>query len=197
MSENIPPGAPAAGTPSTAAATTPATPSASANAASDTPSKLTGAQLKAQKKAEKAARRGQVVATKSAVEVANAASGNDSSKGGAKQNKGKQENAATPNNSSTGRGPKKTGPTTVQAPTQPPKPKGPEVPDMFSYLAMAKKMPMSRADKDVHPAILAIGQQMASFTLTDNLARVEAMLAAFRIVSRLAQILSARREMLT
>lgn len=185
MSENIPPAASAAAAPPTLVAT-PASPSAPANTASDAPSKLTGAQLKAQKKAEKAARRGQVVATKSVVEASNAASGNDSSKGGPKQNKGKQEIAGTLNNSSSGRGPKKTGPTTAQASAQPPKPKGPEVPNMFSYLAMAKKMPMSRADKDVHPAILAIGQQMANFTLTDNLARVEAMLAAFKIVSALA-----------
>lgn len=175
MSENVPPAVPV---PAPAAA---ASAPASAPAVEDATAKLTPAQLKAQKKAEKAARRGQVVAAKNVPEAAPPPlTSNDSSKGVPKQNKSKQDHPATP---TTPKAFKKTGPTPAAAPAQPPKPKGPELPEMFSYLSIAKKHPLSKADKDVHPAVLAIGQQMASFTLKDNLARVEAMLVAFKIVS--------------
>lgn len=63
------------------------------------------------------------------------------------------------------------------------------MPETFSYLAMARKTPLSKADNDVHPAVLAVGQQMASFTLKDNLARLEAMLVAFQLVSHSPPIL--------
>lgn len=138
---------------------------------------MTPAQLKAQKKAEKAARRGQIVAAKAVAEPAPVSGPNDSIKGSSKGKSQKQDAAAAPSTPNT-KGPKKTGPVPVQAP-QPPKPKGPDVPETFSYLSMAKKLPLSKADKDVHPAVLAIGQQMASFKLKDNLARLEAMLVAF------------------
>ncbi|KAF3770961.1 nagb/rpia/CoA transferase-like protein, partial [Cryphonectria parasitica EP155] len=142
--------------------------------------KLTPAQLKAQKKAEKAARRGQVVAAKSSAEAATVSNTNDSSKSSSKQRNQKQDVSAPPSTPNA-KGPKKAGTAPMQAP-HPPKPKGPEVPETFSYLSMAKKLPLSKADKDVHPAVLAIGQQMASFTLKDNLARLEAMLVAFQKV---------------
>lgn len=175
MSDNVPPAAPAA-----TSAPAPAVPGATATATA----RLTPAQLKAQKKAEKAARRGQIVAAKNVPETAEPvpSPSNDSSKGPGKQNRPKQDNTATPTNPKV---PKKTGPgQTTAPPAQPPKkPKGPEVPEAFSYLAMAKKTPLSKADSDVHPAVLAVGQQMANFTLKDNLARLEAMLVAFQLVS--------------
>lgn len=121
---------------------------------------LTPAQKKAQAKAEKAARRGQVVAAKVV--------------------------PPTPNTPAA-KAPKKTtvaagGPTPV--PTAAQKAKGPKIPDMYSHLSTAKKLPLSKADKDVHPSVLAIGQQMANFTLKDNSARLEAMLVAFMKVSQ-------------
>lgn len=174
MSENAPPAAPVA--PAAVPSPAPATPQ-------DAAPKLTPAQLKAQKKAEKAARRGQVVAAKNVVEAVASPASNDSSKGTPKSKIQKQDTATTSSPATNARGPKKAGPAPVQAPQPPPKPKGPEVPEAFSYLTMAKKLPLSKADKDVHPAVLAIGQQMANFTLKDNLARLEAMLVAFQKVS--------------
>lgn len=168
MSENTTPAA-------TAAPPAPAP----APVAQDGAPKLTPAQLKAQKKAEKAARRTQVVASKVAGEVAGAPSNSNDSKGGAKQGKSKQDKPDTP---TTPRGPKKTSAVPAAAPV-PAKLKGPAVPEPFVHLSMAKKLPLSKADKDVHPAVLAIGQQMANFTLKDNLLRLEATLIAFKKVS--------------
>lgn len=170
MADNVSPAAPAVApspAPTAAPATAPVTQNATAN--------LTPAQIKAQKKAEKAARRGQIVASKVVPEPAPASSAsNDNSKGTSKQNKSKQDTPATP---------RKTGaaPTTTLV-ERPRKKKGPELPETFSYLNIAKKTPLSKADNDVHPAVLAIGQKMANFTLKDNLARLEAMLVAFQLV---------------
>jgi len=48
---------------------------------------------------------------------------------------------------------------------------------------MAKRISTSQAHKDVHPAVLAVGQQMATFAIKDSIARLEATLLAFRKVS--------------
>ncbi|KAL1896503.1 hypothetical protein Sste5346_004537 [Sporothrix stenoceras] len=56
------------------------------------------------------------------------------------------------------------------------------IPECFSHLPMAKRITLSQAHKDVHPAVLAVGQQMASFDLRDNMARLEAVLVAFKKV---------------
>lgn len=114
-----------------------------------------------------------------------ASSPNDGSKNSGKQKGTKQDNPGTPIGS---KGPRKAGPgQTAVLVQQPKKPKGPEVPEAFSYLAMAKQTPLSKADNDVHPAVLAVGQQMANFTLKDNLARLEAMLVAFQLVGSTCQ----------
>ncbi len=57
------------------------------------------------------------------------------------------------------------------------------IPECFSHLSMAKRITLSQAHKDVHPAVLAAGQQMATFELRDNMARLEATLVAFKKVS--------------
>ncbi|CAK7273808.1 hypothetical protein SEPCBS57363_005838 [Sporothrix epigloea] len=56
------------------------------------------------------------------------------------------------------------------------------IPECFSHLPMAKRISIAQAYKDVHPAVLAVGQQMASFVLRDNVARLEATLVAFKKV---------------
>lgn len=119
---------------------------------------LTNAQKKERAKAEKLARRGQKVASKVA------------------QPKPDAPAAKGPKKTATATG----GPTPIPANAQ--KPEGPKIPDAYSHLSIAKKLPLSKADKDVHPSVLAIGQQMASFTLKDNAARLEAMLVAFKKV---------------
>ena len=42
---------------------------------------------------------------------------------------------------------------------------------------------MTQADKDVHPAVLALGQQMNTFAISDSITRLEATLLAFKKVS--------------
>ena len=56
------------------------------------------------------------------------------------------------------------------------------IPDCFSHIPMAKRIPTSQAHKDVHPAVLAVGQQMATFALNDSISRLKATLLAFRKV---------------
>lgn len=177
MAETAPPAAQAA----TAVTATPAPASATTSTESAAAAKLSGAELKAKKKAEKAARREQSKASEPAPAAAPApASGNDRH-GGGKQNKPKQDAPGTPAANRTKK------PVPTPAPVAPPKqPPGPVVPETFSHLPMAKKLPLSKADKDVHPAVLAIGQQMATFTLKDSVARLEATLMAFRKVSNLS-----------
>jgi translation initiation factor eIF-2B subunit delta len=162
MSETAPPAAPAA-----VAAAAPA-PSSDATLA---PAKLTGAQLKAQKKAEKAARREQ---SKAAEPSATAPATNEKQSGG-KQHKSKQDAPAT----SLALRPKKPVPTPAPAPKEP---AGPVVPEIFSHLPMAKKLALPKADKDVDPAVLALGQQMATFALKDNVTRLETTLVVFKKV---------------
>jgi translation initiation factor eIF-2B subunit delta len=54
---------------------------------------------------------------------------------------------------------------------------------------MAKKLTLLKADKDVDPVVLALGQQMATFTLRDNVTRLEATLVAFKKVRVFCQVL--------
>lgn len=56
------------------------------------------------------------------------------------------------------------------------------IPECFSHIPMAKRIQTSQAHKDVHPAVLAVGQQMATFALKDSIARLEATMLAFRKV---------------
>jgi len=49
-------------------------------------------------------------------------------------------------------------------------------------LPVSKRVSLSQAAKDVHPVILALGQQMATFTLRDNIARLEATLLGLKKV---------------
>lgn len=58
------------------------------------------------------------------------------------------------------------------------------IPEIFSHIPMARRIPPSQASKDVHPAVLTVGQQMATFELRDNISRLQATLLAFRKVSK-------------
>ncbi|KAH8888679.1 nagb/rpia/CoA transferase-like protein [Thozetella sp. PMI_491] len=165
----------------------PATPADPVNAP-----RLSNAELKAKQKAEKAARRLQAKQGKegTAPQGPPAGSGPAETKG----NKGKKEGSQV---SSSGdksqqgklappRRPSVAGrrPSMVVHDKEKEKEKDVRsaIPDCFSHLAMAKRTQTSQANKDVHPAVLAVGQQMATFTLRDSIARLEAMLLAFRKV---------------
>jgi len=152
---------------------------APAAAPADTP-QLTPAQLKAKAKAEKAARRAKVKEDKEAVaaaqlQAAEAKGGKGKGKDGAQtsgpQGPGKAGLAHRP--SMSGRRPSIL---IVEKDIRS------SIPECFSHLPMAKRIPLSQAHKDVHPAVLSIGQQMSTFAIKDSIARLEATLKAFRKV---------------
>lgn len=124
--------------------------------------KLTGAELKAKAKAEKAARR---AATKAVTQPAGDAKG-----GKSKQKQDGPQGVAGKARPAAG------------GPQGPPKVKGRVVPECFSHLGMAKRVSMTQADKDVHPAVLLLGQQMSAFVVTDSARRLESTLLAFKKV---------------
>ncbi|KAL5612899.1 hypothetical protein BROUX41_004024 [Berkeleyomyces rouxiae] len=139
--------------------------------------KLTGAQLKAQKKAEKAARRAQtkIAAPPPAAAAASSAGGPVAD---AKKQKTKDTGQSSPAAS------RQAARAVAQAaPVNPVKEaKKPTIPDCFSHLSMAKRIQSTQADKDVHPAILLLGQKMSSFVISDSIQRLEATLLALRQV---------------
>ncbi|KAJ8124587.1 hypothetical protein O1611_g9053 [Lasiodiplodia mahajangana] len=47
---------------------------------------------------------------------------------------------------------------------------------------MAKRLPITQADKDVHPTVLTLGQQMATFAIDESITRLKATLLAFKKV---------------
>ncbi|KAI0381828.1 nagb/rpia/CoA transferase-like protein [Hypomontagnella monticulosa] len=148
-----------------------------------TPAKLSGAELKAKAKAEKAARRAQVKATKEVAKGEAAVSsvpgqlGPSAGEVKGSKGKGKQDGSATTTPGAAGRPVVSKGP----VPVPPPEPKF-TVPECFSHLSMAKRIPITQADKDVHPTVLALGQQMATFTIDESITRLKATLLAFKKV---------------
>lgn len=162
----------------------------------DQPKKMSAAELKAQKQAEKAKRRAAAIAAKEAgqapggagVQSAQAAPSGGDGKGGKPKTKEERPGiskaaasarpAAAPRRPSAGGG--------RPAKVAPEKHKEEDVrstiPECFSHLPMARRITLAQAEKDVHPAMLALGQQMATFALRDNIARLEATLLAFKKV---------------
>ncbi|KAI1327995.1 translation initiation factor eIF-2B subunit delta [Xylariaceae sp. FL0255] len=150
------------------------------NAAPTGEKKLTNAELKAKAKAEKQARRAQAKQTKESAPPAGLATpsgppANDTSKGG--KGKAKPDGAPASSSGTPGR------PTASKAPTAPVvvEPKI-TIPECFSHLSMARRLPYTQADKDVHPTILALGQQMATFEIDESIFRLQATLIAFKKV---------------
>ncbi|KAI1406469.1 nagb/rpia/CoA transferase-like protein [Hypoxylon fuscum] len=144
------------------------------------PAKPSGAELKAKAKAEKAARRAQAKASKEVAKGEAAVSSTPGQLGpsagevkGSKA-KGKQDGSAP---GTTGRPAVAKGPTPVVV-TEPKV----TIPECFSHLSMAKRMPITQADKDVHPSVLALGQQMATFAIDESITRLKATLLAFKKV---------------
>ncbi|KAI0897779.1 nagb/rpia/CoA transferase-like protein [Annulohypoxylon nitens] len=146
------------------------------------PSKPSGAELKAKAKAEKAARRAQAKVSKEVAKGEAAVSstpgqlGPSASEVKGSKAKGKQDGGAT-TTPATGKQAASKGP----APVAPAEPKF-TIPECFSHLSMAKRIPITQADKDVHPTVLALGQQMATFTIDESITRLKATLLAFKKV---------------
>lgn len=58
----------------------------------------------------------------------------------------------------------------------------PAIPECFSHLSIARRISITHADKDVHPLVLRLGQQMSTFAIDDSTTRLEATLLAFKKV---------------
>ncbi|KAI0517630.1 hypothetical protein F5B22DRAFT_111950 [Xylaria bambusicola] len=145
--------------------------------------KLSNAELKAKAKAEKQARRAQVKATRDATPGGGPAptsagqSGPQVTEPKGNKAKGKSDGGRPTDSGATGKAAGSKG--SISAP--PPKPES-VIPECFSHLSMAKRLPITQADKDVHPTVLAIGQKMAIFGIDESIARLEATLLAFKKV---------------
>lgn len=145
--------------------------------------KLSNAELKAKAKAEKQARRAQAKASK---DVAPGGTPGPASAGQpshpnteSKGNKAKSKPDGA--SSATSGAAKKVVDSKGSVPITPPKQES-LIPECFSHLSMAKRLPITQADKDVHPAVLTLGQQMAAFTIDESITRLKCTLLAFKKV---------------
>ncbi|KAL6879241.1 hypothetical protein J3F83DRAFT_293835 [Trichoderma novae-zelandiae] len=135
--------------------------------------KLSNAELKKRAKEEKAARR--AAAKVSQPQPPAGAPGQaDGAKGG--KPKPKQDGPQAGSQHGKAAAPRSA------APIPAPKEAKPSVPECFSHLAMAKGANLTQADKDVHPAVLLLGQQMSTMAISDSTTRLEATLLAFKKV---------------
>lgn len=148
--------------------------------AAPNPEELTPAQRKAKAKAEKAARRAQVKEAKAAAATTPPTHQAGSTVAEVKGAKGKGKQDGQPGPGRGGHRPSMSG----RRPSMPVLEKDVRggIPESFSHVPIAKRIPTSHAYKDVHPAVLAVGQQMASFALKDSISRLEATMLAFRKV---------------
>ncbi|KAH7152189.1 hypothetical protein B0J13DRAFT_594152 [Dactylonectria estremocensis] len=132
--------------------------------------KLSGAELKKKAKEEKAARRAQAKAVLTA--HAPAPTGGSDAKGSKAKPKQDGQHGA------------KLALRPASTPAVPKETK-PSIPDCFSHLSMARRIDMTHADKDVNPVVLALGEHMSAFAISDSITRLEATLRAFKKVIEL------------
>ncbi|KAM0523056.1 hypothetical protein ACHAPE_001548 [Trichoderma viride] len=136
--------------------------------------KLSGAELKKKAKEEKAARRAAAKAPQPQPPAG--APAQSDAKSGSKP-KPKQDGLQAAAQHGKIPAPRSAAPVTAA-----PKEVKPSIPDYFSHLAMAKGVNITHADKDVHPAVLVLGQQMSTMAISDSTTRLEATLLAFKRV---------------
>lgn len=148
-------------------------------------SKLSGAELKKQAKAEKAARRAQALqekhagstATTSAVVASGSGSKPEAQKGVKAQQK---KSGSTPTDARSL--PIRGGAQKVAPVLDVPREEDKTV-EFFRHLYRNRTTSISAAGKEVHPAVLALGLQMSSYTICGSCARLVATLQAFKRVS--------------
>lgn len=171
-----------------------ATVSTSVSASADEPAKLTGLELKALKKAEKAAKRQQVIqnrqggATPAATGPAAAIL---SPQGKGSPRAGKEHG---------GKGQHKRAPSVISSDSKNAPPRSQQqqydIPDyvedktveLFRHLYKPRAKTIAGA-KDVHPAVLSLGQQMSNYVVCGSNARLVATLRAFKRVCICAYLL--------
>lgn len=160
----------------------------SAVGGSGTAAKASGAEIKAQKKAEKAARRQrEIQARQSGSAASTSASGGKPQPQNTQPQRVKGESGAGQHRRSSSSAvdvrntPSKGGQSATSQPEGPRKED--KTVELFRHLYKARATTISGASKDVHPAILALGQQMSSYTICGSNARLVATLQAFKRVS--------------
>ncbi len=152
------------------------------------PPKLSGAEIKAQKKAEKAARRQQETQAKQVGSTTSAPKAGGKTEGQhAPAQRGKGESGSGQH--------KRTGSMVTDQKNIPlraahPSSNVPQEPakedktvELFRHLYKMRATTIAGAGKEVHPAVLALGQQMSSYTICGSNARLVATLQAFKLVS--------------
>ncbi|EHA47450.1 hypothetical protein MCOR27_003915 [Pyricularia oryzae] len=173
-------------------------PAATAGAGATPSKKMTAAaEAKAKKQAEKAQRRAQAIAAKAAAAApptgpASAteapatqptvpgASG-DGAKGA--KSKSKQDGPQqVPGGGRPAHGGKQAAGSSHASSQKEKKEAKPSAPLCFSHLPVAKRISLPEADRDVHHAVLALGQKMGTFALRENIARLRGTLLAFKEV---------------
>lgn len=150
-------------------------PAAAAAASEGGEKKLSNAELKKKAKEEKAARRAAAKVSQPQP-PASAPGQGDNAKSG--KPKPKQDGPQAGAQHGKTPAPRSAAPMTATAPKE----AKPSVPECFSHLAMAKGVNLTHADKDVHPAVLLLGQQMSTMAISDSTTRLEATLLAFKKV---------------
>jgi translation initiation factor eIF-2B subunit delta len=147
-------------------------------------SKISPAELKKQAKAEKAARRAQTLLEKqggAAAPVVAPASATQQKPEGQKTPKGQHRRGGSTSAEVRNlpvRGAQKTAPIPV---AMEPKKEDKTV-EFFRHLYKTRTTSIAGASKDVHPAVLALGLQMGSYTICGSCARLVATLQAFKRV---------------
>lgn len=140
--------------------------------------KLSGAELKKKAKEEKAARRAAAKTTQPQPPAG--APAQSDAKSGSKSKPWQEAGQAAAQHG------KIPAPRSAAPVPAAPKEVKPSIPDYFSHLAMAKGVNITHADKDVHPAVLVLGQQMSTMAISDSTTRLEATLLAFKKVTNSA-----------
>ncbi|KAF4345262.1 translation initiation factor eIF-2B subunit delta [Fusarium beomiforme] len=137
--------------------------------------KLSGAELKKKAKEEKAARRAQAKASQGS-QVPSQGGQQASADGKGGKAKPKQDGQHQHQQHGGAKLPIRPAATAVI------KDDKPSIPDCFSHLSIARRIEMTNADKDVHPAVLILGEHMSAFAISDSTTRLEATLYAFKKV---------------
>ncbi|KAG7417709.1 hypothetical protein DER46DRAFT_522374 [Fusarium sp. MPI-SDFR-AT-0072] len=138
--------------------------------------KLSGAELKKKAKEEKAARRAQAKASQASQ---GPSQGGQQASGDGKGGKAKPKQDGQHQHQQHGGAKLPIRPAAATAVVKDDKP---SIPDCFSHLSMARRIEMTNADKDVHPAVLVLGEHMSAFAISDSVTRLEATLYAFQKV---------------
>jgi translation initiation factor eIF-2B subunit delta len=145
--------------------------------------KLSGAELKKKAKEEKAARRAQAKASQASQ---GPSQGGQQASGDGKGGKAKPKQDGQHQHQQHGGAKLPIRPAAATAVVKDDKP---SIPDCFSHLSMARRIEMTNADKDVHPAVLVLGEHMSAFAISDSVTRLEATLYAFQKVRNSAPVM--------